>query len=535
MTSSLKSKFDKSPRRVLFLSADKLAVYHWDKGKLGSSYLFDVGSDGQNYFNQYLQDTPNVPIYILVDVLEEEYHQDTIPHVYGADRRMLVDRKKSRLFRDTPYFHADFQGRQTKGRRDDLVVFMGLTNPGILKPWLVLLEKHKAPLAGIYSLTQITHSILELLPDPSEHMLVVSLQSISGLRQTFFHKNKLKISRLVNMPRYGTASYSTYIRDEIETIQRYLHGMHFTPEDKPLDVYLLANKELLKEIELVGVNATLIKYHFIDIELLFQNIGLDIDVATPFCDRLFAYQLLKHRPANLYAVPSETRYFKLRNMRRALQVASLFMILASVVWGGLNFMGGILYKQQAKNAENKTNFYNARYQIARERLPETAVTAANLELVVNIVQTLEKHKTTPFDMLKLLSVVVDKYPMIEIDEIEWAASTDPNLTFDGSKKSATDQAVLGVNIVNTEESYLYYQIAAMKGHLSEFDGNYRVALNTIYEFNEVIKSLPSVHDASIMTLPLDIGSDADLEGAAGSGPGKANFSVRIVMGIKNES
>ena len=154
---------------------------------------------------------------------------------------------------------------------------------------------------------------------------------------------------------------------------------------------------------------------------------------------------------------------------------------------------------------------------------------------MNIVQTLEKYKATPFDMLKLLSTVVDKYPMIEIDEIEWAASTDPNLTFEGSKKPETDQAVLGVNIVNTEESYQYYQIAAMKGHLSEFDGNYRVALNTINKFNELINSLPSVHDASIMTLPLDIGSDANLQGAANSGPGKANFSVRIVMGIQNES
>jgi hypothetical protein len=535
MTSSLKSKFDKSPCRVLFLSADKLTIFHWEKGKLGNSYLFDAGIDGQKYFNRYLQESPNVPVYILVDLLEEEYHQDTIPHVYGADRKTIIDRKKSRLFRDTPYFHTDIQGRQEEGRRDDLVLFMGLTNPGILKPWLALLEEHKVPLAGIYSLPQITNGILDLLPDPADQMLVVSLQSISGLRQTFFHKNKLKISRLVNIPRYGTVSYATEVRDEVETIQRYLNGLHLTPEDKPLDVYLLANKELLKEIELLGVNVTLIKYHFIDIELLFQNIGLDTDVTTPFSDQLFAHQLLKHKPKNLYAVPSETRYFQMRNMRRMMLAASLFMILGSVVWGGLNFMGGMLYKQQGNAAMKKTDFYSARYQIARERLPHTAVTPANLELVVNIVQTLEKYKATPFDMLKLLSTVVDKYPMIEIDEIEWAASTDPNLTFESSKKPETDQAVLGVNIVNTEESYQYYQIAAMKGHLSEFDGNYRVALNTINKFNELINSLPSVHDASIMSLPLDIGSDANLQGAANSGPGKANFSVRIVMGIQNES
>lgn len=199
-------------------------------------------------------------------------------------------------------------------------------------------------------------------------------------------------------------------------------------------------------------------------------------------------------------------------------------------------MGGILNMQQAEAAEKKADFYNARYQIAHEGLPQAAITPANLELVVNIVQTLEEYKATPLEILKLLSTGVDKYPMIEIDEIEWAASTDPDLLLESSpNKTPEDQAVLSVNYVDTEISNKYYQIAAVKGHISEFDGDYRVALNTINEFNELINNLPSVHDASIISLPLDVGSDTDLEGAANSKLGIANFSVRIVMGIQNES
>ena len=535
MTSSLKLKFDKAPRRVLYLSADKLAVYHWEKGKLGSSYIFDVGDEGQGYFNRYLRESPKSPIYILVDVLEEEYRQDTIPHVYGADRKTIIARKKSRLFRETPYFYADIQGRQEEGRRDDQVVFMGLTNPDILKPWVKLLDENKIPLAGIYSLPQITSSILELLPEPSDHMLVVSLQSISGLRQTFFHKKKLKISRLVNMPRYGTAPYSVEVRDEVEKIQRYLNGMHLTPESKPLDVYLIADKDLLKEIGSLGVNAALIRYHYIDLETIFKKLGLDSDVITPFSDRLFAYQILKTKPVNIYASSSETRYHQMGKMRQAMSIASMVMVLASVVWGGINLMGGLLYKQQARMAEKKTEFYNARYQIAREKLPPTSVNPDELELIVNIVKTLEEYKATPFDMLKLLSTGIDRFPAIEIDEIEWAASTDPNLMFEGTVKPPSNQAVLGVSDVNAEESYKYYQIATVQGHLNSFDGNFRMAFNTINDFTTQFQNLPGVHDASIMTLPLDIGSDTSLQGSANSAPGKANFSLRIVLGISHDT
>ena len=103
MTSSLKSRFDFGKRRALFVSAHKAAVYHWHKGDLTSSYLFDANQEGKLFFERYLRETPNIPVYMLVDVFEEEFKRDTVPHVFGADREAIVERKKARLFRDTPY------------------------------------------------------------------------------------------------------------------------------------------------------------------------------------------------------------------------------------------------------------------------------------------------------------------------------------------------------------------------------------------------------------------------------------------------
>src|SRR5690606_239287 len=110
MISSLTSRFEFNQRRALFLSAHKAAVYHWQKGDLGSSYLFDANQDGREYFERYLRETPNVPMYILVDVFEEEFRRDTIPHVFGSDRQAIIDRKCARLFRETPYSHYEMLG-----------------------------------------------------------------------------------------------------------------------------------------------------------------------------------------------------------------------------------------------------------------------------------------------------------------------------------------------------------------------------------------------------------------------------------------
>ena len=103
MISSLTSKFRYFDRRALFISAHKAAVYHWDKGSISSSYLFDTNEEGRDHFERYLKQTPRTPFYILIDVFEEEYRRETIPHVFGPDRQALIGRKTDRLFRDTPW------------------------------------------------------------------------------------------------------------------------------------------------------------------------------------------------------------------------------------------------------------------------------------------------------------------------------------------------------------------------------------------------------------------------------------------------
>lgn len=534
MISLPKLKFDRLPRRALFLSADKLAVYHWDDGKLGSSYLFDVSADGRRYFDHYLKETGSMPTWILVDLVEEEYRQDKIPHVGGADRMAVISRKKARLFRDTPYFCADVQERDTEGRRDDNVLFMALTNPDLLDPWLELLHANKVPLAGIYSVPQITKSLLVHLPDPAANMLVVSLQSISGFRQSFFNNKQLKVSRLVDLPRYGTQPYAPIVHEEIEVLRRYLNSMRLVDIDQTLHVYCLGDARLLGELKKQMPDSPSIKYIFVNTTLCGQQIGLEREITTPFSDELLIHHLLKNRRGNIYAPEEDTRYYKMYKTGRALYASSLCLILAGLIWGGFNFLNAIVHRQQAEIAAKKTEYYNARYQLAHEKLPVTPLSPADLKRVVDIAHSLDQYKGEPSALLKLIGQDMGRFPQIQLDELTWAVSADPNTRITGSVNIAPDQGVVGVS--NTENSvYDYYQIAAINGHISPFDGNYRMALELIKRFAESLRTQESVHDVSIVTLPLNINPDASLQGTSEAGPATASFSVRIILGMRHET
>lgn len=535
MISSLKSKFSSSTRRAMIVSSDKLAVYHWAKNCLGTSYLFDTSKEGFEQFGRYLKEVNNDPVYILLDTAAEEYRLDTVPHVIGADRKAVIARKQDRLFRGTPYLYTEVQGRQETGRRDDNIMLSAITNPNFIKPWLGILEENKVPVASVISVPLLLQTIPDIIPEMSNNSLVFSLQSISGLRQSFFRDKSLKFSRLVKVPRYGTEPYAPIISEELEKVRRYINSARLIDLGKPLDVYFLGNKSLLEELGKTHVNSAMLRYHMLDIDKLGASCGIAGQMNTPFSDKYFVYQLLKNKSKNFYAVSKETRYFQMRQMNKALRIANLVLMLAGLVWGGLNVLEGFTYRQQQISDAKKADFYSVRYDVAQERLSALPVKPADLKIVVDANKILSTYKADPVAMFKTISKGLDIFPDVQISDMQWAANTNPNykLGKSTSGRGGADEAIIGFsNINDTETGYLYYQIALVNGYLQNFDGNYRNALATIDDFAESLRQLDSVHDVSVVSLPLDVSSEANLEGSTQADRRKSNFSVRIVLGVK---
>ncbi len=537
MISSLTSKFSYFDRRALFISAYKVAVYHWHKGKIASSYLFDIDEEGKQNLERYLSQTTNSPFYILVDVFEEEYRRETIPHVFGADRQALLNRKQDRLFRDTPYIYDELQGREEEGRRDDNILLTAITNPGLVRAWVEILDAHRTPVAGIYSIPLLAHSLLKLRSEAKDHTLLVSLQSISGLRQTFIQNGELRISRLVQMPRYGTTPYAAYIAEEVEKIQRYLNSLRLIPENEPLSICFLLAGELRDELEEYYSDSELVKYHIIDINELAKDAGLEISTTAPFSDQLFVSHLLKRTPANQYGAASERRYFSMRRMRYSMLAASMLLMTVGVLWSGYNSFTGLSYKQQSIAAELRKQFYSARYTMARERLPDTPVEPEDLQRAVEISNSMKQYKTWPLEAVKVISKGLDNFPVVRLKSLSWVTSIDPNVELGGKVQSnpARQNKIGFSNVSFTDTGYLFYQIALIEGYLDPFDGNFRQAITTINNYAEVLRKEDSVHDVSIITLPLDVSSSTNLQGNTKAQAKTANFSLRVVIGIGNET
>ena len=284
-------------KRVFLVSSGRLVVYHWHRGRFDEPLIFNADEEGLTNFSMYLDRGLEEPVYMLVDFVEEEFREDTVPHVIGPDRNALIGTKLNRLFRDATYSYALPQGRETDGRRDDRMLFTALTRPDLLAPWVGQLAKHKVPLAGVYSLPVLSDSLLKHVPVESSHALVVTLQSAGGLRQTFFLEGQLKLSRLAVMPALEQRGYASHVLGEIEKIRRYLNSLRWLPHDSPLDVYIVGDPALLEEIREQSPDSLTTRHRLFPLSEVAARLGLKDQYRSSYADRLFAHLLARRPPA----------------------------------------------------------------------------------------------------------------------------------------------------------------------------------------------------------------------------------------------
>jgi len=200
-----------SRKILLFLCSENCRAHVWNNGTLGEPLYFQHSAEGLERFAEFLQ-AQHVPAYLLVDLIEEDFRQETVPHLTGANYQALIQRKFEQYYRNTPFRMSSLQQRQTEGRRDDELLFSALTNPARITGWLETLLAHKIPVVGIYS---VPHASTPLIKDiDSDHLLLLSWEKNAGLRQSYFLDKRLRFSRLT--PLSTNSSFADVIATEFE-------------------------------------------------------------------------------------------------------------------------------------------------------------------------------------------------------------------------------------------------------------------------------------------------------------------------------
>ena len=520
-------------RRVFVVSGAGLTAHHRHGAKLLDPFSFDADEEGVAQFARYLERFPDEAACVIADVVEEEFREEVIPHVFAWERRALMRGKAARAFPGARWFHATRLGRDTSGRRDERVLLSAITRPEALAPWLAPMARHGVPLAGICSPAILTATLLKAIEARGDHLLVVSLQSGGGLRQTCFRHGKLHFSRLAAMPDSDTGQNVSHVWAEIERTRRYLGTLRTRSGDERLEVHVLSHGEALdalrRALRRESGDETRAGYRVVDLATVARRLGMRRWGGEPTADRLFVHLLANRRAGNHYATTDQTRGFAMLRVRSALNTASAALVAGTCLFGGVVALDGASESGHARSLALLAVLHEGRYREARAALPPTPAEPAELERVVSVANALRLRSADPVELLALISDALAGFPQVRIEGLSWRSSDNAEAPVRGEDDLGIVPPPEGEGPQRDPESL--FQIARISARIEPFDGDYRAAIDTVRRIAAALAAPAGVEHVRIPTLPLDLSSAHSLSGAAGTTPESAEFEIRVTLRV----
>lgn len=516
---------------VLCVTPKQATVGLWRLGKLVSCTAFANNGSGREEFRQFLQHHPNVPIQLIADAVEEDFRPETMPHAFGGARHEMVERKLNQLYRNTSYRTAQFIGREADKRRDDLFLFMSLTNPDIVAPWVTAAEELQAPLAGVYLLPVVSQLLIKELKLKNADLLLMSRQS-AGLRQTYFSGQRLRVSRLTPLAGMDERQINKLYVSETEKTRLYLVSLRMIARENRLHLVFPTAEYVDAGVTQQLEQTQGVSCNIIGAAELARRLGLNADLLKRYPDMLHMHVLARSKPICNLAHARQTRHYQLHKLRIGINIASAACLSGAAIVAAANLFSAADLNQKLQEAAAQTRQQEKLYTEVASNFPKTPLPGNDLKAAVELAKKIGELNRTPQRLMQVVGETLDIQREIQLNRLRWMFSEDANARDDEGKGAAPSGGVAIIAPPSSSPTGLY-EIGFIDGEISNFSGDYRAALASVNALAERLKQNKAVEHVVILQQPVNTSSFANLQGSTLDEQAQqlpaAQFKIKIIL------
>ena len=470
-------------------------------GKIAVIRDFADSTQGREEFRSFLKSV-KCPAYLLTDLIEEDFRHELVPHLTGKKRTALLTRKFDQYYRGTPFRQATLLHRQKSGRRDDDFLFSALTNPALIMHWVDIILEQKIQLIGIYSVPQISTPLVK--DKDSNHILLVTWERLSGLRQTYFSNKHLQISRLT--PVYSGLTFPSAVVNELSRTFQYLKSLSLLPTNQTLDVLILCHNDDRKELQEKLPDTHDMRYELADIAEIGQQLKLDYYFTDSDASQIFLHYLAAHPPKSNYANASHIHFHSLGRLRTALYLASALLLLGSILWVVDNTIRSTEETTEISELKAETQTISKEVKEITGAFPNTYAPAGDMKAGVTVMRKLNQYSPPPLRIMSRISTSVDRFPQIQLDELSWQlSSTEP--------------------VASNTIADVPARVIILKGRMIDFANDYRAALNYLDSFQRDLEE--KGYQVTVLNRPVDVSPSGSIADQREAAPEALTFSLRL--------
>ncbi|TFW13661.1 hypothetical protein E4L98_28685 [Duganella callida] len=517
-------------KHLLYLSGDQATVYRWRRGSLTQGPSFANDAAGIDAFMDYAETRSASPWYLLADLIEEDFQRVTVPHVRGGAGRQLMARRVLQQYRETPFRHHEIQGRETAGRRDDIVLLSALTNPGSVLPWAEALEQLQRPLAGLYSTTLLSEDLVRRLNLRDAHLLLVTQQS-AGWRQSYFQNGMLKFSRLT--PAIDRDGNPVNVGAEVAKTQQFLTSVRLMARGSMLHAVVVTPAAASSAVDAQCEDGPETTFDFLTLESVAAAAGLATagapleQLAGHLAEPALLVLLARRRPASHYTLGPLQRYFRLWRARVSLYALSAALTVCCLGWTGANLWQEHQASADTVRLNTEASQFDLRYKTSMAEMPPRVTSTANMRAAVTVERMLATQSASPLGMSAIVSQALDAAPDIRLLQLDWKVDVPganlPQPGQDGTQAQPISSLVAGIPARAP-------QVLTLEAEVLAAQDDYRQAVDSMSRFAQALARHPRL-TVEIDKPPVDTRSSVRLAGKAGTqaaAPEHAKFTLNLV-------
>ena len=504
-------------RRVFYFSGYRMKVFEWRDNALLGSFEFEPDNNGHEQFREFLLEAAPCSAQLLVDVIEEDFRRENIPHVNSRDRKVLLERLLDRHYRGDSHIHVQMLGRSKEGRKDDQVLLSALTNTDPLVPWLKEIEEQNTPLAGIWSVPLLSHKLIKPASQQEDNILIVSRQIVSALRESYFKKGKMVFSRQAKLDpdvrdSEDPEAYSQSLVQETDQTYRFLTNQRIMGFTEQLNVYVISPDDQVEALKSLTPDTNTVKYKFLSLNSLLTHFKIQ-NVSHRHADVLFAY-LCSQQPLRRdhYAERKQKHpFYRFIIDRSITNVATLGAILIATSAALLWLYSFELKKEKVvleKDTAVLAGLYERNFSPMQQQLDDALTVKETVLLAKRLQQEANQTPQRFFTPLGRVLVQTD-FQGIQVEKMEWKKYEAYQLT---QLREKLKQETSTSSDSDEEESESYdddaspmpQPVITLEGHFLRGDLNYRDTVAVMRQFIDSVVALQDVEEVHALRLPVDV-------------------------------
>ena len=521
-----------SMKRILYLTDQGLTAFVVEGRRLVGKRHYGQDQKELDAFEEDLRQAPEMVTRLVLDVTEEEFHEEKVPHVFSHDQKKILERRRRQRFRGGRWSFHQRQGREKQGRKDDIFLLSGITREEVVQPWLDRLTNQCVPLDSMVSVPLLAPRLYRMMRLKQENVLFVSHGEGGGIRQTFLHRGRLKASRLAPTPRYEEKEYAGHMLAEVRRMKQFLNSAYLLPFGESLHIYVLGSNEINSLMGREVADEDGIRLHNYNLTALetrfhFQGFGSD-DHADAFFSLLAATQ--KGIPS--YATPVDKRCFYHHRARQSLAAAAAVIMVAGVAAIANELFLLLEQQEDLLQVEQEIALYQAKHERLRQTRPPGEISGFLMRDAVEFHRQLEKLAVSPFDYFPGVGQSLLRHPSIRLRRLNYRLVGDAGDLEENSRLPEPRNRLSALDRMaeqNGEASRRPLPVLELEGEIQAGDRSYRQVHQDFTNWLAGMKATGEFSRIHVKRWPLEIRSERSLVMDSSPAQGSRPFRFALML------